>query len=178
MVLAVHMYAILTLELSGELQRELEFLHLVEEVMSKVVDEKRKDDDDDDGGGDDDDGGGSGGVKDEEGSVVGWFAVFGGLLAQFVSIGSIYTLSVFVPEFEKEFGVSRSLATLPNAAQIGLFILLSPISGNFVQVMGPRISYLIGGALMTLTWLSVSYVDLVSLNSLNSTHSQTTYTGL
>ena len=51
-------------------EREERLVHLVEEAMSKVVDEKRKDDDDD---GDDGGGGGVGGVMDEEGGVVGWF---------------------------------------------------------------------------------------------------------
>ena len=101
---------------------------------------------------------------DEEGGTVAWLSVFGGFLSQFVSIGSIYALSVFVPEFETRFGVSRSVATLPSSVQVGMFIFFSPITGNFVHVMGPRVAYAIGGGLMVLTWLIVSFCTTSSFS--------------
>ncbi|MEM1976747.1 MAG: OFA family MFS transporter [Nitrososphaerota archaeon] len=73
-------------------------------------------------------------------------------------LGTIYSWSVFRKPLESFFGWSAVESGLPFTVFLLAFALLMPLGGKLMEVLGPRKTSLMGGALVGLGWFLTSLV--------------------
>ncbi|MDD1639744.1 MAG: OFA family MFS transporter [Methanomicrobiales archaeon] len=104
------------------------------------------------------------GMKAESGR---WVLVLIGLIIN-LCLGTIYSWSVFVAPltayFTTELGqsVTASQVLLPFSVFLAFFAIAMPLTGKYIETLGPRKVTMIGGFLTGLGWLLASTVTSVS----------------
>ncbi|MDD1645335.1 MAG: MFS transporter, partial [Methanomicrobiales archaeon] len=104
------------------------------------------------------------GMKAESGR---WVLVLLGMIIN-LCLGTIYSWSVFVAPltayFTTELGqsVTASQVLLPFSVFLAFFAIAMPLTGKYIETLGPRKVTMIGGFLTGLGWLLASTVTSVS----------------
>lgn len=80
-----------------------------------------------------------------------WMFIPLGILI-FMTLGTIYSWSVFKNPVEASLGLSSTQSGLPYTFFLVSYAVSMPIAGSFLDRIGPRLSIIIGGALVGLGW--------------------------
>ncbi len=88
-----------------------------------------------------------------------YLAVFGASLTQFTVIGLLFSYGVFFPEFEAEFGWSRTLLSACSAAAFFIMGVTAILGGRLSDRLGPRPVLAATGVLYGLGFALISLVQ-------------------
>tara|TARA_A100001015_G_scaffold319928_1_gene444548 strand:+ start:148 stop:1254 length:1107 start_codon:yes stop_codon:yes gene_type:complete len=97
----------------------------------------------------------------KDGSCRSWLAVLGAALAQFVAVGSFYTIGMFVVPFMNAFDCGRGLAAATGSFSAIGFLTWSPFAGRFGDRYGSRRAILIGGSTATFFYFLASFSESI-----------------
>ena len=90
--------------------------------------------------------------------AAGYRAVAGAAATQFVVIGLLFSYGLFMPEFEAEFGWSRTLLSACSSIAFFMMGALALIVGPLADRLGPARVLLVAGALYGLGWVLLSRI--------------------
>ncbi len=97
-----------------------------------------------------------------------WILVIVGLLIN-LCLGSIYSWSVFVGPLTDFFtnnlgqAVTASEILMPFSVFLAFFAIAMPLTGKYIDILGPKKTTILGGVLTGLGWLLASMVDSVQM---------------
>lgn len=89
------------------------------------------------------------GMQPEQGRWI--FIVLGSFIN--LCLGSVYSYSIFRKPLEELFSVGATQSGLPYVLVLAFFALLMPVTGGFLEKLGPRTISIIGGAFVGAGWM-------------------------